>query len=69
MKRIDGRQANELREIKIKRDYIEYAEGSVLIEVGKTKLICAASVEDRVPQFLRGSGSGWITAEYSMLPR
>ncbi len=69
MKRIDGRKANELREIKIKRDYIEYAEGSVLIEVGKTKLICAASVEDRVPQFLRGSGSGWITAEYSMLPR
>jgi len=69
MKRIDGRKPYELRKIKIKRNYIEYAEGSVLIEVGKTKLICAASVEDRVPQFLRGQGSGWITAEYSMLPR
>jgi len=69
MKRIDGRKLDELRKIKIKRNYIEYAEGSVLIEVGKTKLICTASVEDRVPLFLRGQGSGWITAEYSMLPR
>ena len=69
MKRIDGRKPDELRKIKIKRNYIEYAEGSVLIEFGKTKLICTASIENKVPQFLRGEGTGWITAEYSMLPR
>ncbi|MCX7781370.1 MAG: ribonuclease PH [Negativicutes bacterium] len=69
MKRIDGRMANELRPVKITRNYLKYAEGSVLIEVGNTKVICAATVEEKVPPFLKGSGSGWVTAEYSLLPR
>ncbi len=69
MIRIDGRQANEMRKIKITRNYLKYAEGSVLIEVGNTKVICAASIEDKVPPFLKGLGEGWITAEYSLLPR
>jgi ribonuclease PH len=63
------RSKNQLRKIKIKRDYIKYAEGSCLIELGSTKVICTASVEDGVPRFLRDTGSGWVTAEYSMLPR
>ena len=69
MKRIDGRAYDELREIKITPGFQSFAEGSVLIEVGKTRVLCSASVEDRVPAFLRGSGTGWITAEYDMLPR
>jgi ribonuclease PH len=67
--RIDERQQDELRNIKIETDYIKHPEGSVLICVGDTKVICSASIEDRVPPFMRGEGKGWITAEYSMLPR
>lgn len=67
--RIDGRAANQLRNVKITRDYIKHAEGSALIEMGDTKVICTASVEETVPPFLRGKGTGWVTAEYSMLPR
>jgi ribonuclease PH len=69
MIRNDGRSAQELRPINITRNYIKHAEGSVLIEVGDTRVICTATVEDKVPPFLRGMGSGWVTAEYSMLPR
>ena len=68
-KRGDGRRANELRPVKIHRGYLKNAEGSALIEMGGTRVICAATVEDRVPPFLRNSGRGWVTAEYSMLPR
>ncbi|ARK31642.1 ribonuclease PH [Halalkalibacter krulwichiae] len=67
--RVDGRVATELRQVTIETDYIKHPEGSVLISMGDTKVICAATVEDRVPPFLRGQGKGWITAEYSMLPR
>lgn len=69
MARVDGRQIDEMRQVKITRNYLKYAEGSVLIEVGNTKVLCAATVEDKVPPFLKGSGEGWITAEYSLLPR
>lgn len=69
MQRIDGRKSNELRKINITRNYIYHAEGSVLIEFGNTKVICTASVDDKVPPFKKGSGEGWVTAEYSMLPR
>ncbi|MGL4523872.1 MAG: ribonuclease PH [Bacilli bacterium] len=69
MTRHDGRDVNELRHIEIHTDYTKHAEGSVLICVGDTKVICTASVEDRVPPFMRNGGKGWITAEYSMLPR
>lgn len=69
MKRIDGRQADEMRTVKITRNYLKYPEGSVLIEVGNTKVICAATIEEKVPPFMKGSGEGWITAEYSLLPR
>jgi ribonuclease PH len=69
VKRSDGRGAEVLRPVKITRNYMKHAEGSVLIEMGDTKVICSASVEDKVPPFLRNSGKGWITAEYSMLPR
>lgn len=69
MTRVDGRDRNELRKVKITRNYLKYAEGSVLIEVGNTKVICAATIEEKVPHFLKGSGEGWITAEYSLLPR
>lgn len=62
-------EATCLRDVKITRNYIKHAEGSVLVEFGDTKVICTASVEDTVPQFLRGKGTGWVTAEYSMLPR
>jgi ribonuclease PH len=68
-RRPDGRAANQLRPVKIVHDYLKYAEGSVLIRVGDTRVICAATIEDRVPGWMRGKGSGWITAEYSMLPR
>lgn len=67
--RIDGRKFDDIREVKITNNYIMYAEGSVLIEMGNTKVICTASIEDKVPPFLKGSGTGWITAEYGMLPR
>lgn len=67
--RQDGRKNSELRPVKITRNYIKHAEGSVLIEVGDTKVICTASVEERVPPFKKESGEGWVTAEYSMLPR
>ena len=69
MKRSDGRNHGALRPVRITRHYMKYAEGSALIEMGQTKVICSASVEERVPPFLRNSGKGWITAEYSMLPR
>jgi ribonuclease PH len=68
-KRIDGRENDQLRDIKITNNYIKFAEGSVLIEAGNTKVICNASVDDTVPSFLKGEGKGWVTAEYSMLPR
>ncbi len=67
--RTDKREPNELRATQITPNYLAHAEGSVLIEVGRTRVICAASVEDRVPQFLKNSGKGWVTAEYGMLPR
>ncbi|HTP64744.1 MAG TPA: ribonuclease PH [Geobacteraceae bacterium] len=67
--RKDGRRADALREVRITRNFIDYAEGSVLVEFGATRVICTASVEESVPPFLRGKGTGWVTAEYSMLPR
>lgn len=69
MIRIDGRSQTQLRPVRLTVDYLDYAEGSVLIEAGKTRVLCAASVDDKVPPFLEGSGKGWVTAEYSMLPR
>jgi len=69
MFRPNNRKYNEIRPIKITRNYIKYAEGSTLIEMGDTKIICTASVEDKVPLFLRGTRRGWISAEYSMIPR
>ena len=67
--RPSGRAPNQLRDVKITRNYTKHAEGSVLIEFGETKVLCNASVEARVPGFLRGQGQGWVTAEYGMLPR
>jgi ribonuclease PH len=69
MNRIDGREAAQLRPVRLSVDVMEYAEGSVLIETGKTRVLCAASVEEKVPPFLEGKGRGWVTAEYNMLPR
>jgi ribonuclease PH len=69
MPRRDGRQPDQLRPVSITRDYLRHPEGSVLVEFGDTKVICTASVEDRVPPFLKGKGQGWVTAEYGMLPR
>ena len=69
MKRIDGRQYYELRPVSITPGFQAFAEGSVLIELGKTRVACSVSVEEKVPMFLKGGGSGWITAEYAMLPR
>jgi ribonuclease PH len=69
MIRLDGRGADKIRKVNITRNYIKYPEGSCLIELGNTKVICTASVEESVPPFLRGSGTGWVTAEYGMLPR
>ena len=69
MRRYDGRQPEEMRPVTITKDFIKYPEGSVLIECGDTKVICNATVEEGVPPFKKGSGSGWVTAEYSMLPR
>jgi ribonuclease PH len=67
--RVDGREPLQLRPIHIETNYLMHPEGSVLISVGNTKVICTASIDDRVPHFMRGEGKGWITAEYSMLPR
>ncbi len=67
--RTNNRGNDELRKIKITRNYLKFAEGSCLIEIGSTKVVCSASVEDGVPPFLRGKGEGWVTAEYGMLPR
>ncbi|QJD59652.1 ribonuclease PH [Pseudomonas sp. gcc21] len=69
MKRPSGREADQMRQVTLTRQYTKHAEGSVLVEFGDTKVICTASVESGVPRFLRGSGQGWITAEYGMLPR
>lgn len=69
MTRLDGRTADAIRPTRLTPDFTIHAEGSVLIEVGRTRVICTASVEERVPPFLRGSGKGWVTAEYGMLPR
>ncbi len=67
--RLDNRRDDQLRSLKITRNFIDTAEGSVLIELGKTRVICTASIEERVPPFLKDKGSGWVTAEYAMLPR
>lgn len=67
--RLDGRKADELRDIKITKNFLKTAEGSALIEIGDTKVICTASIEDKIPQFLKDMEKGWVTAEYSMLPR
>jgi ribonuclease PH len=67
--RQDGRRADQLRPVAITRDYLRHPEGSVLVEFGDTRVICTASIEDKVPPFLRGQGQGWVTAEYGMLPR
>ncbi len=67
--RFDGRAADTLRAVRITRQYTRYAEGSVLVEFGHTRVLCTASVEERVPPFLKGKGQGWLTAEYGMLPR
>src|SRR4051794_20133079 len=67
--RVDGRHAGQLRPVSIEVDYLATAEGSALIVLGHTRVICAATVENTVPSFLRNSGRGWVTAEYSMLPR
>jgi len=69
MTRPDGRHADQLREVKITRGWLAHAEGSVLVEFGSTRVLCAASVLDEVPRWRRGSGLGWVTAEYAMLPR
>src|ERR1700676_678325 len=67
--RSDNRAPNQLRDTTLTPDYLPHAEGSVFIEAGRTKVICTASLEDRVPPFLRNTGKGWVTAEYGMLPR
>ena len=69
MIRSDGRGADKLRKVQITRNYLKFPEGSCLIELGNTKVICTASVDESVPSFLKGSGTGWVTAEYGMLPR
>lgn len=69
MSRYNGRKPDEIRPVKITRGYTQVPEGSVLIEMGNTKVLCTATVEERIPPFLKGTGKGWVTAEYSMLPR
>jgi ribonuclease PH len=69
MPRADGRAAGDLRRVVLTRDYLLHPEGSVLVEFGATKVICTASVEEKVPPFMKGQGAGWVTAEYAMLPR
>jgi ribonuclease PH len=66
---VDGRTPGDLRPCRITRDFVKYAEGSCLIEMGETRVVCTASVEEKVPPFLKGQGVGWVTAEYGMLPR
>jgi ribonuclease PH len=68
MSRRDGRKPDDLRTLTFERDYTEFAPGSVLVSMGKTKVLCTASIEERIPPWMRGSGRGWVTAEYSMLP-
>lgn len=68
MVRIDGRNYDELRDVKITRNYLKHPQGSVLMEMGNTKVICTAMIDDKVPPFLKGTNTGWITAEYSMIP-
>src|SRR5207248_1689339 len=67
-KRRDGRRSDDLRKVTFQRDFTEFAMGSVLVSMGRTRVLCTASVEERVPVWLRGQGRGWVTAEYSMLP-
>lgn len=67
--RSNGRKKEQVRQVKITRNFTKYAEGSILIEVGDTKVLCTASIEEKVPPFLKGTGEGWITAEYNMIPR
>ena len=67
--RVDGRENKQLRPVHMEKHFIKHAEGSVFITVGDTKVICTASIDDKVPPFMRGGGKGWITAEYAMLPR
>src|SRR6202046_2986893 len=69
MSRPDGRRPDQLRDVKITRNWLEHAEGSVLVEFGSTRVLCAASVTEDVPRWRRGSGLGWVTGEYAMLPR
>jgi ribonuclease PH len=69
MIRSDGRRPDELRPVQIEPNYLKYAEGSALISLGNTRVLCAATIEDKVPQWMKGRGTGWVTAEYSMLPR
>src|SRR5438132_5537172 len=69
MTRIDNRSQTQLRPVRLTVDYLDFAEGSVLIEAGNTRVLCAASIEEKVPPFLEGRGQGWVTAEYNMLPR
>ena len=69
MSRIDGRNFNELRNVRFETDFVKFPEGSVLVTCGNTKVLCCASVEDRAPKPRRREGTGWVTAEYSMLPR
>ena len=69
MTRTNGRGARELREVKLESNFTRHAEGSVLVSFGETRVLCTASVEERVPGFLKGKGTGWVTAEYGMLPR
>lgn len=69
MQRSDGRRPDELRSLVLRRRYTKYAEGSVLVELGDTRVVCTATIEERVPPWLRGAGHGWLTAEYGMLPR
>lgn len=68
MNRVDGRKNDEIRKVKITRNYLKHPQGSVLIEMGETKVICTAMIDDRVPPFLKGTETGWVTAEYSMIP-
>lgn len=69
MSRVDGRNLDQLRPIKITEDFVSSAEGSCLIEVGKTRILCCASLDDEIPRWLKGKGKGWVTAEYNLLPR
>ncbi len=69
MDRVDGRKPDQLRPVRVTRNYTKHAEGSVLIEVGDTRVICNATVEEKLPSFMKGGGKGWVTAEYGMLPR